>query len=104
MPLTLKRAVSKGSQRFEFVLHIHTLAPFPDGHGPLIVEWERGTKRQGALPPASPQHLPGGRGVQYRFDTGEPLRIPCTLHTVWCVWCLCRECVVCAWCVWCAAM
>lgn len=92
MPLTLKRAGSKASQRFEFTVHVHTLAPFPSGYGTLLIEWERGTKRHGALPPAQPIHLAGARGtaVQYRFDTGEPLHIPCTMRAV----CRCAVAVV----------
>lgn len=84
MPLTLKRSGSKASQQCTFTVHVHTLSPFPPGYGPLVIEWQRGSKRHGTMAPAPPTHLPGARGtaVQYRFDSGEPLHIPCTLRAV----------------------
>jgi hypothetical protein len=78
----MKSLLKKGnSSKVVFDVHIHTLAPWQAGAGPLAVAWKRGaTKRGNAGPPVQPSPHAGGAYAAYSFDAS--FTVPATLFKV----------------------
>ena len=80
----LKRRQSRrnhtGKREETFVFHVGTLSPWPPFHGPLIVRWKRGAKRQGESKPVEPETEEPDRPTSYSFDTR--FEIPATLYGI----------------------
>ena len=72
----------KGSpHKLSFVLHVHTLSPWPAGpkYDSLAITWSRGGKHGGSKR-AGPVQLPGTSFATYTFE--EALAVPATLYQV----------------------
>lgn len=64
-----------------FLLDIHQISPWPALHGPLIVEWRRGSKRRGQSQACDPDSDDPSASASYDFD-GTRFEIPATLYEV----------------------
>ena len=79
--MKLLRRHSKKSQKREetYVLFVERLGPWPALHGPLVVHWERGSKRRGKSEPVEPaegiDQNPTFYDINCRFDIFATLYI-----------------------------
>ena len=62
-----------------FVFDIHELSPWPPLHGPLIIEWQRGSKRRGHSNPCQPESDDSNTPTWYDFGKTR-FEIPATLY------------------------
>lgn len=73
----LKKKKSKGRQEL-FYFDIDELSPWPPLHGPLVLRWERGSKRRGQSGVVQPEDDGDSSPTSYRF--GTRFEIPATLY------------------------
>jgi hypothetical protein len=66
------------SRHSTFVLTIESISPWPALHGPLVVEYQRGSKRKGHTDPCEPASV--GTGVTTYDFGGARFEIPATLY------------------------
>lgn len=67
------------AQRFEYVVTIHNLTPWPDsGNRAVAVGWQRGKKKRGATRSVYPSPQPGKLGNVARFN--EKFELSATLY------------------------
>ena len=64
-----------------FILDIHQISPWPALHGPLILEWQRGSKRRGQSNACDPDSDDASEPVSYHFGTTR-FEIPATLYEI----------------------
>lgn len=75
---TSKKKRAKAHQTV-FVFDIHRISPWPALHGPLIVEWQRGSKRRGQSHASDPDSDDPSRPTTYNFGAAR-FEIPATLY------------------------
>ncbi|KAI8111078.1 hypothetical protein M9434_004651 [Picochlorum sp. BPE23] len=73
----LKKKKSKGRQEL-FYFDIDELSPWPPLHGPLILQWQRGSKRRGQSGVVQPEGDGDSEPTSYKF--GTRFEIPATLY------------------------
>jgi hypothetical protein len=78
--------------RFEFMVHVHTLQPWPTGSKAVAIGWQRGKRRRGATNSVLPLPNKEGLGTVVRFN--EKFSLTSTLYKVralelrrCCPWC-----------------
>lgn len=80
--MKLLRLSSQKGVPFQFLLQIETLSPWPFSDGPLVIQWQRGSKRHGQTKVADPTE--GDMDMQseltgtYVFD--DTIKIPATMY------------------------
>jgi hypothetical protein len=67
--------------RFEFMVHVHSLQPWPAGSKAIAIGWQRGKKRRGATNSVAPLSKDGA-GTVVRFN--EKFSLTSTLYKVCC--------------------
>jgi hypothetical protein len=79
MKVFKKSRSKKISSQQTFVFDIHELSPWPPLHGPLIIEWQRGSKRRGHSNPCQPESDEANTPTSYDFGKTR-FEIPATLY------------------------
>lgn len=67
--MRFKSRKALGQEKHTFVVELFDLSPWPSLHGPLVVEYQRGSKKRGHSSAAEPIEI--GTGVT-RYEWGPP--------------------------------
>jgi N-terminal C2 in EEIG1 and EHBP1 proteins len=67
------------SSNFVFLIHVHSLGPWPTNYKSLAVTWERGSKH-GTTSVKTPLMQPGESWTSYVWE--ETIQLPTTLYQV----------------------